>query len=63
MLANGVVYVGTDQQLVAYNAVTGALLYQSDTTTTLASWASPAVVNGRVYMGSGDNRVMVLGLP
>jgi outer membrane protein assembly factor BamB len=63
MLANGVVYVGTDQQLAAYDAASGALVYLSQISTTNASMSSPAVVNGRVYMGSGDNEVLVLGLP
>lgn len=63
MLANGVVYVGTDQQLVAYNAATGVMVYISQISSGNASMSSPAVVNGRVYMGSGDNAVLVLGLP
>ncbi len=63
MLANGVVYFGTDQQLVAYNAATGAMVYLSAISAGNASMSSPAVVNGRIYMGSGDNAVLVLGLP
>jgi outer membrane protein assembly factor BamB len=63
MLANGVVYVGTDQELLAYNAATGALIYSSQISTNMASMSSPAVVNGRIYMGSGDNAVLVLALP
>ena len=63
MLANGVVYVGTDQQLVAYNAATGAMVYESQISAGNASMSSPAVVDGRIYMGSGDNAVLVLGLP
>jgi len=62
MLANGVVYFGTDEQLVAYDAATGALLYLSQISSNMASMASPAVVDGRLYMGSGDNEVLVLGL-
>jgi outer membrane protein assembly factor BamB len=62
MLANGVVYFGTDEQLVAYDAATGNLLYLSQISTSIASMASPAVVDGRVYMGSGDDEMLVLGL-
>jgi outer membrane protein assembly factor BamB len=62
MLANGVVYFGTDEQLVAYNAVTGALLYLSQISASTASMASPAVVDGRIYMGSGNDEMLVLGL-
>jgi outer membrane protein assembly factor BamB len=62
MLANGVVYVGTDEQLVAYDAATGALDYLSQISSNYASMSSPAIVNGRIYMGSGDNEVLVLGL-
>ena len=63
MLANGVVYVGTDQELLAYNAATGALIYSSQISTNMASMSSPAVVNGRIYTGSGDGAVLVLALP
>jgi outer membrane protein assembly factor BamB len=60
MLANGVVYTGTDQQLVVHSAATGAALFETNIEDDI-SWSSPAVVNGRVYMGSGDG-VWVLGL-
>ncbi len=63
MLANGVVCVGTAQELLAYNAATGALVCSSQISANMASMSSPAVVNGRVYTGSGDNRVIVLSLP
>jgi outer membrane protein assembly factor BamB len=60
MLANGVVYTGTDQQLVVHSAATGVALFETDKEAGI-SWSSPAVVNGRVYMGSGDG-VWVFGL-
>lgn len=63
VLANGVVYVGTDTSFVVYSAATGAPLYHLDVGTTYASMSSPAVVNGRVYTGTGDGRILALGLP
>jgi outer membrane protein assembly factor BamB len=60
MLANGVVYTGTDQQLVVHSAANGDSLFETDKEAGI-SWSSPAVVNGRVYMGSGDG-VWVFGL-
>jgi outer membrane protein assembly factor BamB len=63
VLANGVIYVGTDQQLVAHSAATGALLFSTVIGTDAANMSSPAVVNGRVYTGSGEGVVRVLSLP
>ena len=63
VLANGVVYFGAESKLVAYNAATGKLLAEFPTSTSVASMSSPAVVDGRVYIGSGDNAVLVFGLP
>jgi len=51
---NGVVYVGSDDENVyALNARTGAKLWSFTTGNFVHS--SPAVVNGTVYVGSGDN--------
>ncbi|MGZ6315276.1 MAG: outer membrane protein assembly factor BamB family protein [Candidatus Limnocylindrales bacterium] len=65
VLANGVVYAGTDENLVAHDAATGASLYTFDMSGTsgMAAMASPAVVNGRVYAATGDGTIVVLGLP
>ncbi len=65
VLANGVVYAGTDVSLVVHNAATGAPLFTFDMsgTTGMAAMASPAVVNGRVYSATGDGTIVVLGLP
>jgi outer membrane protein assembly factor BamB len=63
ILANGVVYAGTDTSLVAHNARTGAPLYTLQLGSSFASMSSPAVINGRVYTGSGRGAVLVLGLP
>ncbi len=65
VLANGVVYAGTDVSLVVHDAATGASLYTFDMTgtMTMAGMASPAVVNGRVYTATGDGTIVVLGLP
>jgi len=62
VLANGVVYVGTDQRLVAHSAATGALLFSTVISAEAADMSSPAVVNGRVYTGSGEGVIRVLGL-
>jgi outer membrane protein assembly factor BamB len=64
VLANGVVYAGTDVSLVAHDAATGASLYTFDMSGTagMAAMASPAVVNGRVYAATGDGTIVVLGL-
>jgi outer membrane protein assembly factor BamB len=63
VLANGVVYVGTDTGFVVHSAATGGLLSSVDWSGTMANMASPAVVNGRVYTATGDGMVVVLGLP
>ncbi len=58
-VANGVVYVGSDDDNVyALNAGTGAKLWSFATGGILQS--SPAVVNGVVYIGSGDDNVYAL---
>jgi outer membrane protein assembly factor BamB len=55
-VANGVVYVGSDDDnLYAFNAVTGALLWSAPTLGPVSS--SPAVANGVVYVGSGDHNL------
>lgn len=61
VIANGVVYAGTDQQLVIHSSADGAALFSTSLEDSV-SWSSPAVVNGRVYMGSVDG-VWVFGLP
>ena len=51
-VANGVVYVGSGDDLYALNASTGALLWSY--TTGGGVFSSPAVANGVVYVGSND---------
>jgi outer membrane protein assembly factor BamB len=63
VLANGVVYDGTEASLVAYDAATGASLYKLETNSSFANMSSPSVVNGRVYTATGDGTIVVLGLP
>ena len=54
-VANGVVYVGSDDAKVyALNATTGATLWTVTTGSLVPS--SPAVANGVVYVGSWDAR-------
>jgi outer membrane protein assembly factor BamB len=58
-VANGVVYVGSDDyKLYALNAHTGAKLWSY--TTDLFVDSSPAVSNGVVYVGSRDDNVYAL---
>ena len=58
-MANGVVYVGSnDDNVYALNASTGTQLW-SYTTGNLVN-SSPAVANGVVYVGSGDDNVYAL---
>src|SRR5262249_16822710 len=55
-VANGIVYVGsTDNHLYAFDAKTGAPVWQAATGSFIMS--SPAVANGVVYVGSNDGRV------
>jgi outer membrane protein assembly factor BamB len=58
-VANGVVYVGSeDNNVYALNATTGAQLWNY--TTGGQVWSSPAVANGAVYVGSDDNNTYAL---
>ena len=58
-VANGVVYVGSDDDNVyALNASTGAKLWSYATGG--AVYSSPAVANGVVYVGSDDGNVYAL---
>jgi outer membrane protein assembly factor BamB len=51
-VANGIVYVGSDDNnLYALNATTGAKLWNT------TGGGSPAVANGIVYVGSDDNNL------
>ena len=63
VLANGVLYLGTDMEVEAFNAATGQQLFASGLGTTYASTSSMAVLDGRVYSGSGSGTVHVFGLP
>jgi outer membrane protein assembly factor BamB len=61
-VANGVVYVGSDDNNVyALNAGTGAFVWKY--TTGGAVYSSPAVANGMVYVGSADGNVYVFTAP
>lgn len=58
-VANGVVYVGSDNgHFFALNASTGAYLWSYFLGDSVRS--SPAVANGVVYIGSGDSKVYAL---
>jgi outer membrane protein assembly factor BamB len=57
-LANGVVYA-TDGNLFAFDAATGSQLWEADLAG-VASYSSPAVSNGVVYVGSLDGNLYAL---
>jgi eukaryotic-like serine/threonine-protein kinase len=61
-VANGLVYVGSEDQYVyAFDARTGVLEWRYFTRGPV--YSSPAVVNGIVYVGSEDDKVYAFGLP
>ena len=58
-VANGVMYVGSDDHKVyALDAATGATKWTITTGDSVRS--SPAVSNGVMYVGSGDHKVYAL---
>lgn len=60
-MANGVVYIGSDDDnIYALDAHTGAKLWSYATGGGVDS--SPAVVNGVVYVGSSDGNVYAFSL-
>jgi hypothetical protein len=61
-VANGVVYVGSnDGNVYALNARTGTLLWSYTTGWDVLD-SSPVVANGVVYVGSWDSNVYAFGL-
>jgi len=61
-IANGIVYVGSeDKQVYALNATIGDRLWSYATGDMVVS--SPAVVDGVVYVGSYDHLVYAIGVP
>jgi len=62
-VANGVVYVGSqDGKLYAFDATTGATLWRTAKTGDVIN-SSPAVANGVVYIGSNDGKLYAFHLP
>ncbi len=63
-VANGVVYypAGGANRVYAFDALTGQPLWNSDTTLTRPVFTAPTVINGRVYVGSYDNKLHAWGL-
>lgn len=61
-LANGVVYIVSDFDLEAYSASSGQLLFSYPVSSSEETTSAPAVVNGRVYVGSADGVVRAFGL-
>ena len=61
-VANGVVYVGSDDnKFYALKTTTGEILWNYPTGDYVDS--SPAVANGKVYVGSYDGNVYAFHLP
>lgn len=63
-VAGGVVYYGDGpgNQLLAFDAVSGAQLWSSGSTIGGNIYGAPMVVNGRVYVGAWDGRFYAFGL-
>ena len=64
IVADGVIYTGTGRETVAINATTCALLwrytYSPDDDRNSPSTRGVAVMNGRVFRGTGDDRLIAL---
>ncbi len=63
-VAGGLVYYGDGygNQLFALNATSGEQLWSSGSTIQGAIYGAPTVVNGRVFVGSWDNKLYAFGL-
>ena len=63
-IANGVVYypTGGANKVIAFNALTGQPLWNSDTALTRPVFTEPTVINGRLYVGSYDDKLHAWGL-
>jgi outer membrane protein assembly factor BamB len=63
-VAGGVVYYGDgpDSQLLAFDAVTGAQLWSSQSIIRRGIYGAPMVVNGRVFVGAWDGKLYAFGL-
>jgi alcohol dehydrogenase (cytochrome c) len=64
IVVDGVIYTGTGRETVALNATTCALIwrfsYTPDDDRSSPSTRGVAVMNGRVYRGTGDDRLIAL---
>lgn len=62
-VADGVVYYGDGfgDTLFAYDAATGAHLWNSGSTIAGGIWSAPLVANGRLYTGSWDGHLYAFG--
>lgn len=66
MVANGVVYVANGARIVAFDAANGKPLWDSTSTAAVFGgqiWASPTIVNGRLYAVAWDGHLHAFGLP
>ena len=61
VVANGVVYVGTDKNAYALNASTGDLLWEHDAAYSFGSY--PLVVNGELYVAASHGNIYTFRLP
>jgi outer membrane protein assembly factor BamB len=64
IVAGGVVYYGdgSGNQLLAFDATTGAQVWSSGSTIKGGIYGAPTVVNGRVFVGAWDNKLYAFGL-
>jgi outer membrane protein assembly factor BamB len=62
-VANGVVYYGNGfgNTLLAYDAATGARVWDSGSVIGGGIWAAALVANGRLYVGSWDGHLYAFG--
>ncbi len=63
-VANGVVYYadGDLNEVFAFNAQTGQVLWRFSPVTSHGIYASPTVVNGKVFVGAFDHKLYAFGL-
>ena len=62
VLANGLVYIATDEELEVFDTASGTMLYSYPLGSSEATMSGPAVLDGRVYVASGAGIVYAFGL-
>ncbi|HYU59049.1 MAG TPA: PQQ-binding-like beta-propeller repeat protein, partial [Actinomycetota bacterium] len=64
VVANGVVYLadGSNPKVYAFDALTGAPLWNSGTAVAQGFSSAPIVVNGMLFVAGNDNKIHAFGL-